>query len=757
MVIKTLQLPVEKERALICAVRNVYSGARSGLQPSIVTPYFSAGGDLLFAKVRYDAVDGKWIRPFFYDGDRWRLGEPDFSQGKKPILNLPLLLENPDAEVWLVEGEKSAASLTDVGVLATTSGGATSIGGADWIPLAGRNIVVWPDFDEAGQEWLADAIDVLHGIAATLRVVDVDKLQLGEGDDVADWLPGQEVAALARLPLIDACQLLPAASLPETSDEKISMSTVLVEFVQQNCNLFRNLNGEVFARLNGSNQAWRLASAAFRDWLFSSFYRETGKAPRDQAVKDALTVLTGIGLHEGELREAHFRVAEHDGKYFIDPGDDSWNVIEISAEGWRVSEQSPVLFVRTKTMRPLPEPIRGGCLDALWPCINVPEGERPLVLAWLLECLRPDTPYPLLELSGEQGSAKSTTQSYLRRLIDPNHVNLRAAPRKCEDIFVSAATGLLVSYENLSYLSPEKQDAFCTLATGGGFARRQLYTDAEESTIEVKRPVVLNGIAAVVTAQDLVSRTISIELPTIRARATGAELEAKFGAEHGRLLGALLDLFVATLRALPDVSLAPERRPRMADFCLLGMAMMKARGCDPEQFVELYRKSEVGNVERTLDASPVATAVRELLHDQPEVRCTLKELLAQLERYRPSRCESWPRSPKGLAAALKRAAAALRMVGINVCEDVSVSRRSGQWWRLERQGVQGQTLNRSAQSSQSSPAYAGDPPSSVDVEMEDPLLAAELEKERIDGLMASLFAGMEAGKQKVNQVDSKAP
>ena len=41
--------------------------------------------------------------------------------------------------------------------LATTSGAADSAPKADWRPLAGRDVTIWPDNDEAGQRY-ADAV-----------------------------------------------------------------------------------------------------------------------------------------------------------------------------------------------------------------------------------------------------------------------------------------------------------------------------------------------------------------------------------------------------------------------------------------------------------------------------------------------------------------------------------------------------------------------------------------------------------------------
>ena len=49
-------------------------------------------------------------------------------------------------------------------------------------------------------------------------------------------------------------------------------------------------------------------------------------------------------------------------------------------------------------------------------------------------------------------------------------------------------------------------------------ARRKKLTDSEESIIEAKRPVIINGIDNLVTAQDLLDRTIHIELSRITER-----------------------------------------------------------------------------------------------------------------------------------------------------------------------------------------------------------------------------------------------
>ena len=97
-----------------------------------------------------------------------------------------------------------------------------------------------------------------------------------------------------------------------------------------------------------------------------------------------------------------------------------------------------------------------------------------LLVAWLLASLRPVGPYPLLAISGEQGSAKTVLSKLLRALIDPNTASVRALAREQRELSIAANNGHLLAFDNLSVLPTWLSDALCRLASGGSFALRRL-------------------------------------------------------------------------------------------------------------------------------------------------------------------------------------------------------------------------------------------------------------------------------------------
>src|SRR5439155_19306181 len=130
---------------------------------------------------------------------------------------------------------------------------------------------------------------------------------------------------------------------------------------------------------------------------------------------------------EGPMRPVYLRVGEAEDRLYLDLADDNWRVIEISSRGWQVVANPPVRFKRTKGMLPLPIPEQGGSIDKLARFINVQsEDQFVLTVAWLLGCLRSHGPYPVLAITGEQGSAKPSFSRTMRNLVDPNAVPLRS-------------------------------------------------------------------------------------------------------------------------------------------------------------------------------------------------------------------------------------------------------------------------------------------------------------------------------------------
>jgi hypothetical protein len=162
---------------------------------------------------------GKKIRPLHWTGSRWEWKAPP---APRPLLNLSQLRSHTGT-VLVVEGEKAAdaaAKLYPKAVVTTWPSGCKAIDKADWSPLTGRRIILWPDADAVGQQ-------AMDRLAHLLLRLPVDRVQIvappadaPEGWDLADatWTP-QEAAAYIKANISAPLQLDPEAEPVLTSAE----------------------------------------------------------------------------------------------------------------------------------------------------------------------------------------------------------------------------------------------------------------------------------------------------------------------------------------------------------------------------------------------------------------------------------------------------------------------------------------------------------------------------------------------------------
>jgi hypothetical protein len=420
------------------------------------------------------------------------------------------------------------------------------------------------------------------------------------------------------------------------------------------------------------HQSWPLRSKTARQFLSRLFYLKEGTAPGGDAIPTALATLEGIAVHDGPEHALSTRLAEHDGRIYLDLGDTDRRAAVVGPNGWQVVEELPVYFRRSRGMLALPVPERGGHIDELRKLVNVAtDDDWKLLVSWLLAALRPNGPYPVLCLYGEAGAAKSTLERLLRSLVDPSSAPLRSEPRDPRDLIIAATNSWVVALDNLSHLPPWLSDALCRLASGGGYATRELYSDSEEVLFDAQRPVILNGIEELTTRGDLLDRALIVTLPAIneKDRRTEEDLAKAFEAARPRILGALLDAVSVGLGNLP--SIADVQLPRMADFARWVTACEPALGWEPSAFVRAYRGNVRDANELALADSPLVTPLRMFLDDQPQQSWTgtasdLLQALGELADERLVASRDWPKRPHALSGRLRRLAPNLRKTGLAV-------------------------------------------------------------------------------------------
>ena len=683
-----------------------------------VYDYKDKNGTLIHQTVRFESKEfrqrrpannnGSWVwglkadvyyKNTFGDWSKSGKGEArEFLDCQTIPYNLKAILDAraKDETIIVVEGEKDANTLIDLGFVATCNcGGAGNWTKEELAQLGGAKVVIFGDFDELDPKTKKRKGVVAANELANSLVMGIAKSVHGPVfmpnslKDVSDYVASGAKAEQIQ-ELIDkakpwhfklATELNLVDSKKDNSNKEPTKQTTKETPAQaaarllEDIEFFHDADGIGYASITVAEhiETYQLTQSGFKEFVNKTYYKKTKNVLSSQTLSDVLNLLEARAKHDGEEHPTFHRIARFENNIYLNLCNNNWEVVEITADGWKIinTRDSPVKFIKPKGAGALPTPQRGGSVDMLRAFIHLPDEEWLLIASFLMACLKPEGPYPILNLVAEQGSGKSTTAKILKWLVDPTSTRgrlLRLSPRDEQSIFIGAKNNHVLAFDNLSGVRPWLSDALCVLSTGGSFVSRALYTDSEETILEAVRPVILTGIGDLATRGDLLSRSLIVSLPRLAREIVNEEILWKaLEASRPQILGGLLDGVALGIRNKDTLEHKPETR--LADFECWAVACEDALGVEEAKFTTAYRHSRQTSVEVVLSNSPLPPQITALLKRKGGIwQGTSSELLADLEEFaseRTLRQHGWPKTPNQLGKDMDRLAPSLREVGIN--------------------------------------------------------------------------------------------
>ncbi|MBX3097261.1 MAG: DUF3854 domain-containing protein [Fimbriimonadaceae bacterium] len=648
-------------------------------------------------------VDGQVVsHQYRPDNPRARHGKPvkyESLPGTPPRIDVPPRvrehLGNPATPLWITEGSKKADSAVARGLVCVSlsgvwnwrgrnqHGGKVAIGDFESIAWNGRKVYLAFDSDVTTKPEVRDALNRLvaylkskGGNVQVIHIPSPDGEKMGLDDYFASGGTVEQLLASAGL----------MPNKVEDPSKRASMATELVELVlKSDIEFWHSPEMEPYAtyKVGGRPESSKLRSSAFSLQCRSLLYEAKKKPINSDALREAVESMAAKAVYEGACHPVNLRIAWESDSIYLYLCDDQKQVVHISPGDWTVIAASdcPAKFCPSKHARGLPIPSKGGSLDELSRFLSIDPEDFALVEGFLVGCFLPEGTLPILAVSGEQGSGKSFGCKLIRSLIDPDVAPNRSIPRDLSALTSAVTWNHVVTLDNVSGVSHQLSDALCCVASGTGFASRQLYTDSEEHVTIARRPIIINGIEDVIGRADLASRTLLIRFKRIgdEGRIPEGQLQCEFEAKQSEILGGILDR-VATALAMRG-SIKHRTLPRLADLAHWVSAS------EPEvsrgRFVDQLFCNRAEQNAVAIESDLLAMAVMEITGSLGEIEASSTELfkiLCEREGGAHGRLpHGWPKSPKALTAALRRLAPILRQVGVECSQGRSGEKR---YWIL---------------------------------------------------------------------------
>ncbi len=457
----------------------------------------------------------------------------------------------------------------------------------------------------------------------------------------------------------------------KNKQSKKSPVTLAYEYLISNYTFIEN-NGNIYmyANTDKAKKLYQLTPSNIRTALVL-MSRE--RLATEGNIKNVVSYIRGVSEQVCIKKHIFTRVGFDNDAIYIDTINEN-KFIKIDSTSVSIEEECPILFFRTGDMLPLPVPyinlspqMAKQYILSMEKIVNFDRKSLTLSLVWLMSLFLKDGTYPILMLDGPQGSAKTSSLSFLTRLVDPREHPLVGIPKNSRDLYVYAQKNTILAFDNISEISHSMCDELCKLASSGSITTRKLYSDDESMVIKAKCLIAFNGIGLNIARNDILDRAILIETQPIDSgyRISESALESLFNKLHKNIFSAIV---YAVHFGLKNCKEYCDRNyiGRLVDVELWAYRWSPAFLMNPGKLIRRVFNNQNSLQSSVSENNSFCNALCHFMEDRNKWKGTITNLMKMLEDKFPNEKsrKDWPKTPQLAGSQVKRLKSSLEQHGI---------------------------------------------------------------------------------------------
>ena len=471
----------------------------------------------------------------------------------------------------------------------------------------------------------------------------------------------------------------------DNNEEQEDHNTLVAEQISNSVDFYVGNDDIPYAawRMGSKRVMWPVESPIFMHHIQTTYRRHRGRIPSQFATKSIYGWLENEAMAVGKSIIPMVRIKQSSNGLWYNMCDEQWRAIRLDGDGWeivdRIPSNIPQIMANNAQKYVTPDP--SGDINLLRKHIGgdqLSDTNWALIVGFLLSSMREEKEYPILSISGVQGSGKTTISNLLLSLIDPHHDTAATFPQSEEDIAVAARSRHVLAYDNLSGLKKDMSDSLCKLATGLTVMKRALYTKHGLNQYTVTRPLILNGIPDIVEKGDLARRVMAIYLDDspFKDPKTIKNIIQNFEKDKAKILGGIFNVLVHCYRNHENVNLGEISGFKSVAEWVEGGA--EALGWEKGYFLDVYNNNRIASATNVIDVDPFAKALIEVISEKKMFEGTYDEFIQMCYTVKNYNRKIFPPNVKWLLDNLRRLKPALKQYDIRI---LGLDKGEGRVWR----------------------------------------------------------------------------